>query len=47
VVGLEVLNNEVVRLTAIKSSAEILEPLIALARVDGIHNRNLLIENEI
>jgi hypothetical protein len=47
VIGLEVLNNEIVWCATIERCLKVLQPLIALTTVYGIHNRNLLIEDNI
>ena len=46
-IGLHVVHNEVVRLTAIQRLANVGKPLVAEVLVNGIHHGDLLVEDHI
>ena len=46
-VGFEVMHDEVVGLTVAKGGSEVVEPLRERAAVAGIHDGNLLVENDV
>ena len=47
VIGLHVLHNEIIRLSAVQRSSKVIEPLMRKIAVNGIHDGNLLIHDDI
>ena len=47
VIGFHVLHNEIIRLAAAQSLAEIIQPLMRKIAIDRIHDRDFLIQNDI